>query len=95
MIRRVVKEGFKSSTFDAPLSGPSSESGLSSDSEESECESASEADSESESDEENEVVYLGRETVLSSKLSQELLSRWLVPVVQAVEISFEGGNVPQ
>ena len=86
LIRRVVKEGFKSSTFDAPLSGPSLESGLSSDSEESECESASEADSESESDEEDEVVYLGRETALSSKLSQELLSRWLLPVAQAVEV---------
>jgi hypothetical protein len=59
LIHRVVKEGFKSSTFDAPLSGPSSESGFSSDSEESECESASEADSESDSDEEDELIYLG------------------------------------
>jgi len=86
LIRKVVQKGFKSSTFDAPLSGASSESGISSDSEESECESASEEDSESESDEEDEVVYLGRETVLSSNLSQGLLSRWLLPKVQLVEV---------
>jgi len=86
LIRQVVQKGFKSSTFDAPLSGASSESGFSSDSEESECESASEADSESESDEEDDVVYLGRETVLSNNLGQEPLTRWLLPKVQAVEV---------
>ena len=86
LIRQVVHKGFKSSTFDVPLSGPSSESGLSSNSEESECESASEEDSESESDEEDEVEYLGRETVLSHNLSQELLSSWLLPMVKAVEV---------
>ena len=86
LIRKVVHKGFKSSTFDVPLSGPSSESGFSSNSEESECESASEEDSESESDEEDEVEYLGRETVLSHNLSQELLSRWLLPMVKAVEV---------
>ena len=86
LIRKVVSKGFKSSTFDVPLSGPSSESGFSSNSEESECESASEEDSESESDEEDEVEYLGRETVLSHNLSQELLSRWLLPMVKAVEV---------
>ena len=86
LIREVVQEGFRSSTFDAPLSGEPSESGLSSDSEESEHESASEADSETESDEDDEVVYLGRETVLSNNLSQELLSRWRLPKVKAVEV---------
>jgi len=86
LIRKVVHKGFKSSTFDVPLSGPSSESGFSSDSEESECEAASEVDSESESDDEDEPEYLGRETALSHNLSQELLSRWLLPLVNAVEV---------
>jgi len=86
LIRKVVHKEFKSSTFDVPLSGPSSESGFSSDSEESECEGASEVDSESESDDEDEPEYLGRETVLSHNLSQELLSRWLLPLVNAVEV---------
>ena len=85
-IRKVVQKGFKSSTFDALLSGASSESGFSSDSKDSKRESTSEADSESESDDDDDIVYLGRETVLSNKLSQKLLSRWLLPKVQAVEV---------
>jgi len=87
LIRKVVHKGFRSSTFDVPLSGPSLKSGFSSDSEELECEAASEVDSESESDEEDEPEYLGRETALSHNLSQELLSRWLLPLVTAVEVS--------
>ena len=78
--------GFKNSTFDHPEHTPSTRDSGSLMSEESECESAFEEDSESDSDEEDDVIYLGRENLLASARSQSLLSRWLVPLAEAVEV---------
>ena len=55
---------------------------------ESECEEASEVDSESDSEdgEEDEVIYMGREFAMSNFRSQQLLSRWTLPLAVAVEM---------
>ena len=45
-------------------------------------------DSESDSDdgEEDDLIYMGREFALSNCRSQELLSRWVLPLAVAVEM---------
>ena len=54
----------------------------------SECEEPSEVDSESDSDdgEEGDLIYMGREFALFNCRSQELLSRWVLPLAVAVEM---------
>ena len=52
---------------------------------ESENEGTSEEESDVESEDDDEVEFLGRESALSRMTSQELLSRWVLPVVIAVE----------
>jgi len=83
--------GFHSSTFTVDSIPAGSDDGQE-ESEEgssgSECEEASEVDSESSSDEgeEDDLIYMGREFALSNCRSQELLSRWVLPLAVAVEM---------
>ena len=86
-VRVRVDYGFKSSTLDRPSQGSESALGDTSSSEGSESEAPSEEDSELKSDsKDDDVIYLGRENLLSKNLSQGLLLRWLLPVATAVEI---------
>ena len=95
--RRVTTHsGFHPSTFDVATISAESDEGEdvsgedSSESDESECEKASEVDSESESEDggEDELIYMGRESTMSNFRSQELLSRWVLPLAIAVERYF-------
>ena len=89
LFRRVASyPGFQPSAFDVPSASLESGQEDSSGFEESECEDASEEESETESvdESEDELIYMGRESAMSSFRSQALLSRWVVPVVTAVEI---------
>jgi len=91
--RRVTTHsGFHPSTFTVATTSVESdeeqdESGEdSSGSVEFECEEASEVDSESDSEdgEEDDLIYMGREFAMSNFWSQELLSRWALPLAVAV-----------
>ena len=81
--RLTTYSGFRLSTFDVPGALVESDKGKDSsgedslESEESACEEASEVDSESECEDESEdeLVYMGRESAMSSFRSQALLSR--------------------
>ena len=93
--RRVTTHsGFHPSTFTvATISiGSDEEEDVSgedsSGSDESECEEASEVDSESDSEDggEDDLIYMGREFAMTNFRSQELLSRWALPLAMAVEM---------
>ena len=93
--RRVTTHsGFHPSTFTVATISVESDEGEvvsgedSSGSDESECKEASEVDSESESEDggEDELIYMGRESTISNFRSQELLSRWVLPLAIAVEM---------
>jgi hypothetical protein len=83
--------GFHSSTFTVatiPVESDEEQEEDGEGSSGSECEEPSEVDSESDSDdgEEDDLIYMGREFALSNCRSQELLSRWVLPLAVAVEM---------
>jgi len=95
LFRRVTSySGFQPSTVDVPSGSTESEEevesegGGSSGSEGSECEDASDEDSETESedDSDDDFIYVGRESAMFKLRSQALLSRWVLPLVTAVEV---------
>ena len=92
--RMTTQSGFHPSTFTVATTSVESDeeedgSGEdSSGSDESDCEEACEVDSGSDSGDgdEDDLIYMGREFSVSSFRSQELLSRWALPLAVGVEM---------
>ena len=87
LIRRVAsREEFRQSSVEYQSSDEDAVMEEVSEAEKSENEGTSEEESDIDSECDDNVEFLGRESALSRKTSQELLSRWVLPVVIAMEI---------
>ena len=87
LIRRVVSESeTEQSSDDSQSSEEDDAKEEDSQAEESEREGSSEEESDSGSESDDPVEFLREESALSRARSQELLSRWVMPIVRAVEI---------